>query len=90
MFTFAIFMLHKWCVKISYSAPQPLSIKIWGGSIIDAIQVGQDFYGTDNPNPANLNQKTLYYDEHVVEIKYAKYIGSVTSLSQFFYLHWTD
>ena len=83
MVIFAIFMLHKWCVKILYSELRVLTIKIWGGSIIDAIQVDQDFYGTNNPNPTNLNQETLYWDEQVSEIKYAKYIGSVTSLSQF-------
>ena len=62
--------------KISYS----VRVKIWAGSIIDAIQVGQDFYGIDNPNPANLNEFTLQSNEEMHWITYAKYIGRVTSL----------
>ena len=69
----------KWCVIISYS----VRIKIWGGSIIDAIQVDEDFYGTDNPNPANLNEITLALNDRVRMVEYSEYIGSVTSLQVF-------
>ena len=66
-------------IKLSYS----VIIKIWGGSIIDALQVNHNFYGTDNPNPANLNEIILQPTEMIEYIKYARYIGSVTTLYWF-------
>ena len=77
------FMLNKWCVKISYSEPPPLTIKIWAGMVIDGIQVNQDYYGPYVPLLNPLNEIILDLEETIMWIKYAEYLGSVTSLSQF-------